>query len=130
MSTTEQRIAVNRANASLSTGPVTADGKAVASRNATRHGLLSGRPTLADEDPREFEDLIEDLCGSLRPVGMAEAALVERIAVTIWRQRRLVRAETAAITLSRGTVHTTKSVAAELGRCYGSEINPADLEPF
>jgi hypothetical protein len=130
MSTTEQRLAANRANAQLSTGPSTIEGKAVASRNATRHGLLSSRVLLDDEDSGEFENLSDELCQSLRPVGRAEMAIVERIAITIWRQRRLVTAETAAITLAREDVPTAKTVSVELGRGYGSEIKHSDLEPF
>jgi hypothetical protein len=37
--TSPKQIAANRRNASRSTGPVTAQGKARASRNARRHGL-------------------------------------------------------------------------------------------
>jgi hypothetical protein len=130
MSTSEQRLNANRANALVSTGPVTIEGKVQASRNATRHGLLSGRLLLDDEDPSEFEDLAEDLGRSLSPIGMAEAALVERIAITIWRQRRLVRAETAAISLAREAVPTAKAVSTELRRGFSSEVTPEDLEPF
>ena len=61
MSTTEHRLAANRANALHSTGPVTAGGKATASRNATRHGLLSGKLFLEDEDPSEFQIMFGDL---------------------------------------------------------------------
>ncbi len=130
MSTTEQRLTANRANAQLSTGPSTVEGKAVASRNATRHGLLSRKLLLDDEDPEEFQALAADLCRTLGPVGMAEAVLVERVAVTIWRQRRLVQAETASITLSRKPIPTAKSASHELGKGYGSEIKPEQLEPF
>lgn len=130
MSTSEQRLSANRANALLSTGPISSEGKVRASRNATRHGLLSDRLLLDDEDPSEFEDLVDDLGGSLQPVGVAETALVERIAITIWRQRRLVRAETAAITLARESVPTAKSVSTELGRGYSSEVKPEQLAPF
>lgn len=130
MSTAIQRVTANRANARLSTGPKSAGGKAVTSKNATRHGLLSGRLILDDEDPDEFEALITDLCHSLRPVGIAEATLVERLAVTIWRQRRLVRSETAAISLTREPVPTAKAVSDELRRGYGVEVAPQDLEPF
>ena len=37
--TSEKKIAANRRNAKLSTGPRTKDGRAKASRNACRHGL-------------------------------------------------------------------------------------------
>lgn len=130
MSTSEQRLNANRANALFSTGPSTADGIAIASKNATRHGLRSGRLLLEDEDPEEFQALADDLCLSLRPVGVAEAALVERIAITIWRQRRLVRAETAAITLACEAVPTAKAVSDELRRGYSSEVKPEDLKVF
>jgi hypothetical protein len=59
-----------------------------------------------------------------------ELALVERIAVTMWRQRRLVRAETAGLKLSRQPVPTAKAVSAELARGYGNEIKPDNLQPF
>lgn len=130
MSSSEQRLGANRANAMLSTGPATMEGKGQASRNATRHGLLSARLLLNDEDPSEFAALAEDLGRSLSPIGMAEAALVERVAITIWRQRRLVRAETAAISLAREAVPTAKAVSTELRRGFSSEVTPEDLEPF
>lgn len=130
MSTTERRLAANRANAQFSTGPASSEGKAIASKNAMRHGLLSRKLLLDDEDPEEFEALVDDLGGSLGPVGIAEALLVERIAVTIWRQRRLVQAETASLTLSRQPVPIAKSTAQELGRGYSSEIKPEHLVPF
>ncbi len=130
MSTTEQRLAANRANAQLSTGPATAEGKAVASLNATRHGLLSARMFLDDEDPAEFLALCADLSHSLNPVGAMEAALVERIAITLWRQRRLVQAETASLTLARQSRKIASGVSSELGRGYGAELKPDELAPF
>ncbi len=38
---TEAQIAANRLNAQRSTGPRTADGKAVVAQNAAKHGLLA-----------------------------------------------------------------------------------------
>lgn len=130
MSTTEQRLAANRANALNSTGPTSAEGKAIASQNATRHGLLSTKLFLEDENPAEFQSLFGGLWHSLIPVGALEASLVERIAVTLWRQRRLVHAETATLTLARQPRYIAGSVSSELGRSYGSEIKEASLTPF
>jgi hypothetical protein len=130
MSTTEQRLAANRANAQLSTGPTTDHGKAMASRNATRHGLLSARLFLDDEEPAEFDLLMADLTASLHPVGAMEAALVERIAVSLWRQRRLVQAETANLSLARLNRRIAGGVSAELGRGFGMELKPEELAPF
>jgi hypothetical protein len=130
MSTTEQRLAANRINAVSSTGPVTQEGKLAASRNSTRHGLLSTRLFLDDENPAEFEDLLHSLVRSLNPVGAIEAILVERIAVTIWRQRRLIRSETASLDLARRTRWLAGPVSAELGRGFGSELKPDELLGF
>ncbi len=130
MSTTEQRFTANRANALQSTGPSTAEGKAIASKNATRHGLLSAKLFLDEEDPGEFQALFADLANSLHPIGTLELTLVERIAVTMWRQRRLVQAETASLALARQPVKVAKDVSSELGRGNGSEVKPDSLVAY
>lgn len=130
MSTAEQRLAANRANAQFSTGPTTAEGKAIASRNAQSHGLLCARMFLDDEDPAAFQALCADLCSSLNPVGAVEAALVERIAVTLWRQRRLVQSEAASLNLARQSNKIAGGVSAELGRGFGAELKSEELAPF
>ena len=61
---------------------------------------------------------------------MLEATLVERIAVSIWRQRRLIQAETASLTLAGQPVPIANGVTSELGRGCGSEIKPEELAPF
>ena len=130
MSTTEQRLAANRTNALSSTGPITTAGKAVASQNATRHGLLSAKLLLEDEDPDDYQMMLADLCRSVRPVGALELSLVERIGVTLWRQRRLVQAETARLTLARQSKKIADGVSSELGCSYTNEISQDNLEPF
>lgn len=130
MSAPAQRRAAARANAQKSTGPVTTEGKAAASRNAIRHGVLSERLLLDDEAGSEFEALLMGLVQSLNPVGVLEASVVERIAITLWRQRRLVRSETAALSLAREAKQVANQVSSELGRRYGRELQPEDLAPF
>jgi hypothetical protein len=97
--TTPKKLQANQTNAKASTGPKTARGKAVSSANATRHGMLSRELLLPHEDPAEFDELLSALIGELGAVGTLECTLVERIAVAIWRQRRLVRAEQLDIQL-------------------------------
>lgn len=130
MSTSAHQVEANRINSQASTGPVTAEGKAVVSQNARRHGLLSSRLFLEDEDPAEYDAFLADLFEALRPVGTLECALVERIAVGFWRQRRLVRAETASIALGRLPRKIAGGVSSALGKSYGNELKPADLAPF
>jgi hypothetical protein len=75
------------------TGPRTAEGKAVASRNALKHGLLSRLPVLPDEDEEVFLSFKARFHEALRPQEELELLLVERIVVTAWRLRRLERVE-------------------------------------
>ena len=128
MTATIKQFDANRANALASTGPRTANGKKAASRNATRHGILSGRLLLDDEDAETFQDFSADLNAALRPVGALEASLVERIAVTLWRQRRLVAAETASIGLQR----EPEKIATALSRYWEAlrSLGRDDIEPF
>ena len=114
MASTVKRQKANQKNAQKSTGPKSRAGKAAVSRNATRHGLLSTRLILGDENEAEYQDLLDGLCQSLRPVGLLEVVLVEKIAVNLWRQRRLVKAEQADIELSRLEKQVAKQVSEEL----------------
>ena len=113
-----------------STGPRSAAGKAIVSRNAVRHGFLSGKLLIGDEDPAEFELLVDGLTSSLKPVGTLELALIEKIAVIMWRQRRLVRAESAALSLQQQPMQIVKAVNAELRRGYGHEVTAEHMNPF
>jgi hypothetical protein len=71
-----------------------------------------------------------ELWRSLNPVGTLEGSLVERVAVTLWRKRRLVQAETANLALARQPRKIAGGTSSELGRSYGSELKVDDLEPF
>ena len=124
------QITANRINAQSSAGPRSEEGKSVSRRNAARHGILSGKLLLDDEDRDAFDDLLIDLNETLRPVGAVEFGLVERIAVTLWRQRRLVGAETASLALSRSRQRLASQVGSELDPHRISRVDPDDLEPF
>jgi hypothetical protein len=90
----EKKIEANRQNALKSTGPKTTEGKAAASRNALRHGLLSKDVLLPWEDGEALRELDEGLRTELHPVGNLENLLVDRIVAAVWRLRRLGRVET------------------------------------
>ena len=107
-----KKAQANKINAQASTGPKTARGKAIAAGNATRHGILSQELMLPHENPAEFDELLSSLITELRAVGTLECTLVERIAVTIWRQRRLVRAE-------RQVIQARNDAAADVGFAGG-----------
>jgi len=114
----------NKGNSRQSTGPRTVEGKAVVAGNALQHGILSAKLFLAGESQEDFFTLTTELTDSLRPVGALEVALVEKIAVALWRQRRLVTAETARIEIDR---HLPSSgfltdLGAATGAGGGSEL--------
>jgi hypothetical protein len=75
--------------------------------------------------------LLDGLQTELNPVGTLELSLVECIAVTLWRQRRLVRSETAHIELGNTPSIIVSAVNAELNLTYSDKkISESDLTEF
>jgi len=130
MSSSKQRLTTNRTNAIKSTGPTSETGKAVASQNAQRHGVFSSRLFLEDEDPAVFEALLMELQATLVPVGAIELALVERIAIAMWRQRRLITAETASLALKRRTRELARHASCSYSSALDSSVQEEDLQPY
>jgi hypothetical protein len=73
--------------------PTTERGKAVASRNATTHGLFARDIVLPDlgEDPEGYRQLHNAWIAQLAPANLLERHYVEKIAAASWRLRRLHR---------------------------------------
>ena len=104
MPTTPKQIEANRRNAAMSTGPRTEEGKATSSRNAIRHGVLASVVVAQCEDRDTFNALMDDLMSEFRPETRMEASLVEKLAVLLWRERRLVETERVMIDAKREAV--------------------------
>jgi hypothetical protein len=92
-----RELAARHANAAKSTGPRTHDGKSVASMNALKHGffahdvvnsLLDGRARVA-----EFNTLLDALLEEFQPETAIERILIDEIAASCWRIRRIMRYE-------------------------------------
>jgi len=90
---TNRQIAANRSNALKSTGPRSDEGKAIAARNAVKHGLTSSHPLILGEDVDEFAAFVEGMLADLDPQGTLESFLAERIIASAWRQRRVLSIE-------------------------------------
>ena len=86
--------AANRANAKLSTGPRTPEGKAASSRNALKHGIHANALIIPGEDPDTLTQLTADYHDQLKPKGELEIELVQVIVRSTWLQRRLALIET------------------------------------
>jgi hypothetical protein len=78
-------------------GPRTATGKLRTKFNATRHGIFSSVILLDGEPRADFDSLLEGLRKSLKPKGALVEILVEKLAISLWRYRRLLIAEGAEI---------------------------------
>jgi hypothetical protein len=85
------QLAANQANAQLSTGPVTPEGKAAVSQNATVHGLTGKFHVLACESQAEFDQLLKGFLRSEQPQGEDEISMVHEMAECAWLSRRCVR---------------------------------------
>jgi hypothetical protein len=90
---TNRKSETARANGALSTGPVTPAGKARSSQNALKHGLHSKQILLPTESAEEFHTLRDSYFDQFQPATPVEAELVESLAATRWRIRRLATIE-------------------------------------
>jgi len=88
-----KQIAANRRNAQRSTGPTTDAGKAKASRNALKHGILSRWVLVPGESEEKLNELSAALRADRQPGGPLEDLLVDDAVALIWRLRRLSRVE-------------------------------------
>ena len=86
-----------RRNGALSRGPITPEGKQRSAMNAFKHGIFSKSAVLSWESQEDFDQLLHLLTEHYNPRTGAEALLIEREAVNLWRLTRLQRAEGALI---------------------------------
>jgi hypothetical protein len=94
--TTVKQLEANRKNALASTGPQTPEGKGKVSRNAVRHGIYSDVPILPGlERAEDWEAHRAGVLQSLAPAGALEQSLAERVALCLWRMKRVAVYETA-----------------------------------
>ena len=79
------------------TGPVTPEGKARSSLNRLSHGLTAAAIVIPGEDPAEWQQLHDEIAATVAPRDWIERGLADSIAESIWRLRRVSRAEAAFI---------------------------------
>ena len=101
MSTAAQ-VTANQANAQLSTGPVTEEGKAASARNNFRHGLASGQLIVPGEDPLAFEAPAQGLFNEHQPATTTEENLVFCMAQHFWLGQRAIRLQNEAFVAGQG----------------------------
>lgn len=90
---TDKQKAASRANGARSRGPKTPEGKARSARNSTSHGLLARAILLEGESRERFDDVVNSLKNTLKPVSPLDELLIGKMAVAHWRQIRLWQLE-------------------------------------
>jgi len=95
--TTERKLEANRRNALRSTGPRTPEGKARVAQNPLKHGLLSRKTLLRNEDPKKLKALAKALRADLKPQGPSERLFADMMISDLWKRRRIARMEVSLI---------------------------------
>ena len=99
----EKQAAANRANAALSTGPRTEQGKSVSSKNATSHGLYAATVVVHHwESKSDFDQLRQDYGNRFLPIDRTESDIVNRLVDSTWRRNRAISIETTLLNLEIG----------------------------
>jgi len=93
----QQRAEANRINAQRSSGPKTELGKSRSKMNALKHGFSAKKVVIGDEDPREFDALRAMLECDFQPETALERELVDQLAGSLWRLRRVPAIEAAIV---------------------------------
>ncbi len=90
-----------RMNGAKSRGAVTERGKAIASRNATKHGLLAQQPPLLmTEDLETFQGMMQGLIDEYQPQTPTAHLLVQQVGMAWLRLHRLWGVEAAIANLA------------------------------
>ena len=93
----QQRAEANRINAQRSSGPKTELGKSRSKMNALKHGFSAKKVVIGNEDPREFDALRTALERDFQPETALESELVNQLAGSLWRLRRVPAIEAAIV---------------------------------
>ena len=83
------KLAANQANAQLSTGPKSAQGKARSATNSLKHGLSAKEIVIKPEERDLFDEFHADYLADLNPRGCLETDLFNMILHAAWNLRRI-----------------------------------------
>ena len=108
----DRQIQANRANAQRSTGPRSKAGRDRSRLNSRKHGLTAKTLVTVGEYADDFEELRAELLEQYAPQSAMEAELVERLAVTLWRLRRVPFFEAAILDARYHQVYEIKEAEA------------------
>jgi hypothetical protein len=96
-----QQLAANRANAQLSSGPTSSEGKAKISHNALKTGLTGRTVLLPSEDVAAYQAHVERIFKQFSPFEDEEKRLTQSLADTLWRLERIPSLEAGIYAIGR-----------------------------
>ena len=105
----EAQLNANRANAQLSTGPQTPEGKRTVSHNALKTGLTGRTILLPTDDLAAYETHLASVEARYRPATDEERLHAQSIAHIEWRLLRIPTIETGILALGRKRFADTHS---------------------
>ena len=94
-----RKVAAARAASKLSTGPTSAEGKAISSKNALKHGYAGATMVIDDEDKEAYDLHLDSYHQCFQPISQPEADAVRLAANAMWRIDRLTSIETGLFEL-------------------------------
>lgn len=112
--TSKKQIRANRQNAQKSTGPKSKSGKQRAARNAIKHGLFTDILLLPHEDAEALATLKDSLQADFKPVTHMQAVIIDRLAMLIWRERRLALSEAAEIRAQQRAIPVGRTLSGKI----------------
>lgn len=93
----QEKLAANRLNATLSTGPRTPEGKAASSLNSQTHGLNSKTCVVLPGEEAEFDQFKAAHQNDVKPIGALEDDLFLQLLSAAWNLRRVRIRESALV---------------------------------
>lgn len=89
----EKQVIANQNNAQKSTGPLSEEGKTSVAKNALKHGILSTKVPIDEEERSEYNLFAAQLSVVLMPTDEVQMLLADRIISSAWRLRRIIHVE-------------------------------------
>src|SRR5882724_3972844 len=103
---TPNQLAANRANAQLSTGPTSSEGKAKVSHNALKTGLTGRTILLPSDDVAAYQAQVDRIFRQFTPESDEEKRLTQCLADTLWRLDRIPSLEAGIYAIGRRELAT------------------------
>jgi hypothetical protein len=95
------QLTANRANAQLSTGPTSSEGKAKVSHNALKTGLTGRTILLPSDDVAAYQAQVDRIFQQFAPESDEEKRLTQSLADTLWRLERIPSLEAGIYAIGR-----------------------------